>query len=222
MVWVTACSLLIGAGFAYRTAAARLNVITSSPITLPVPLSQFPKSIGAWEGKDIPLSLAIQRVAGNDDFVNRRYENTAERAWASVYIAYTARPRTMKGHKPQICYPAAGWILNSTDLIQITSLSGRQISCLMHQFSKPAMGSSSVIVLNYYIVNGWIICDESAFSGVAWRTPNIEGDPARYVAQIQISSSLESFARLAAQEMIEPILAYLPDENGVVEAAKHQ
>ena len=222
IAWTTAFLLLIGSGFAYRTVAAKLHVLSSTPVSLPVSLSRLPKFIGTWEGKDIPLSLTIQRVAGNDDFVNRRYKNRAENAWANVYVAYTARPRTMKGHRPQVCYPAAGWILNNTEVIEVISSSGRQVSCLMHQFSKSTTGSRSVIVVNYYVLNGEITCNESAFSGVAWRTPNIRGNSARYVAQIQISSSLESYARLAAEEMIEPILAYLPDKDGVVRAAEHQ
>ena len=105
--WIAAFLLLIGSGFAYRTVAAKLHIISSTPISLPIPLSRFPEFIGTWEGEDIPLSLAMQRVAGNDDFVNRHYRNTAENAWANVYVGYTARPRTMKGHRPQVCYPAA-------------------------------------------------------------------------------------------------------------------
>jgi hypothetical protein len=219
-VWGAAFLLLIGSGFSYRSIAAKLHMISSTPVALPIPLSQFPKFIGTWEGKDIPLSPVIQRVAGNDDFVNRRYRNTAESAWANVYIAYTARPRTMRGHRPQACYPAAGWMLNHTETIQVTSSSGRDVACLMHQFSKSATVSNSVIVVNYYVVNGEITCDESVFSGVAWRSPNIKGNPARYVAQIQISSNLESYVRLAAKEMAELTLAYLPDENGIVKATQ--
>ena len=220
-VWVAALLLLIGSGIAYRAVAAKLHVITDSPISLLIPLSEFPKYIGPWEGEDIPLSLAIQRVAGNDDFVSRRYKNGVENAWANVYIGYTARPRTMKGHKPQVCYPAAGWILDHTEVIQITSLSGREIPCLLHQFSRPALDQGSVIVLNYYVVNGQITCDEAAFSGIAWRTPNIQGNPARYAAQIQVSSSLESYVRLAAQETIDLVLTHLPDKDGIVKAAEY-
>ena len=60
--------------------------------------------------------------------------------------------------------------------------------------------------------------NESGFSGVGWRTPNINGDPARYVAQIQISSALENSARTAAEEMTDIILDFFPDKNGEVKA----
>jgi len=57
------------------------------------------------------------------------------------------------------------------------------------------------------------------FSGVGWRTPNIDGDIARYVAQIQVASALENSVRKAAEQLTERILDYVPDENGVVRAA---
>ncbi|MFH1717496.1 MAG: hypothetical protein ABIF19_09120, partial [Planctomycetota bacterium] len=65
---------------------------------------------------------------------------------------------------------------------------------------------------------GRITSDERVFSGVGWRTPNIEGDPARYVAQVQVSSRLENSVRAAAKEMAELILDFFPDSSGRVRA----
>jgi len=59
------------------------------------------------------------------------------------------------------------------------------------------------------------------FSGVGWRTPNIEGNPARYVAQVQISSIIENSIRTAAKDMTDLILEFFPDENGRVGAAEY-
>jgi hypothetical protein len=75
-----------------------------------------------------------------------------------------------------------------------------------------------IVVLNYYILNGQITSDERNFSGVGWRTPNIAGDPARYVAQVQISSVLENSVRMAAMDMADLIMDYFPDKNGRVRA----
>jgi len=76
------------------------------------------------------------------------------------------------------------------------------------------------VVLNFYIVNGQLTSDESVFSGVGWRTPNIGGDPARYVAQVQISSVLENSIRTAAKEIADVILDFLADKDGKVKAAE--
>jgi len=72
--------------------------------------------------------------------------------------------------------------------------------------------------LNFYILNGQITTDESDFSGPFGRRPNIAGDPARYVAQVQISSVLENSIRTAAKDMTDLILNFLPDRNGRVRA----
>ncbi len=74
-------------------------------------------------------------------------------------------------------------------------------------------------MLNYYVVSGRITIDERAFEGLGWRTPNIEGDPARYVAQIQISSSSENSTVKLAEDITDKLLELLPDENGQVRAA---
>ena len=71
------------------------------------------------------------------------------------------------------------------------------------------------MVMNFYVLNGQLICSESGFSGVSWRTPNIAGNPARYVAQIQITSVLENSIRKAASDIVEPILKFFPDTNSV-------
>ena len=84
----------------------------------------------------------------------------------------------------------------------------------------PAPGYEERVVLNFYIVNGQLTNDETSFSGVGWRTPNIEGDPARYVAQVQISSVLENSVRAATEDLTELVLDFFPDKNGKVQSAK--
>jgi hypothetical protein len=73
--------------------------------------------------------------------------------------------------------------------------------------------------LSFYVRNGRITANESDFSGVFGRKPNIARDPSRYVAQIQISSVLESSVRKAAREITDLVLNFLPDENGKVGTA---
>jgi hypothetical protein len=78
--------------------------------------------------------------------------------------------------------------------------------------------SDQTVILNFYVLNGQITADEDDFSGPFSRRPNIGRDPARYVAQIQISSVLENSVRTAAGDMTDMILSFLPDENGQVRA----
>lgn len=219
-VWVLALLLLTGTGIFYRAVASRLERIASS-VTLAVSLDEYPRQIGQWVGDDVPIPANIQRVAGNDAFVNRLYRNRASNEWVNVYIAYSAHPRTMLGHRPRVCYVAGGWIHDGSEQTMFTSRGGQELACLIHYFHRPAPEHEETVVLNYYIVNGRITWDDRVFTGVGWRTPNIDGDPARYVTQVQISSTLENSVRSAASDMTELILDFFPDEDGRVKAVEY-
>lgn len=220
-VWILAVFLLISSGITYRVLASRLKLLVDTPVELPVPLSAFPAKIGHWVGKDIPIPQNVQIVAGNDAFLNRLFINDLSNEWANVYIAYTAHPRTMLGHRPQICYVAGGWVHDSTEVTNMTSVTGREFPCLLHRFHRPTPETEETVVLNFYIVNGQLTSDERVFSGVGWRTPNIDGNPARYVTQVQISSVFENSIRSAAKDIVELILDFFPDENRKVRAIEY-
>ena len=224
LIWfacLLAVVLLLSSGITYRILAAHLELIADTPINLPVPLSEFPTKVGNWTGEDVPIPESTQRAAQNDDFLNRLYLNTSNNEWTNVYIAYTARPRTMLGHKPQICYVGSGWVLDHTEEMEIISRTGRNIPCLIHYFHTPTPKYEERVILNYYIVNGQITNDESGFSGLGWRTPNISGNIARYVTQIQISSAFENSIISAAKDLTELILDYFPDAEGKTKAAEN-
>jgi hypothetical protein len=83
------------------------------------------------------------------------------------------------------------------------------------------MHQQETVVLNFYILNGQVTADENDFSGPLGRRPNIAGDPARYVAQVQISSVLENFVRTMAKDVTDLVLDYLPDQNGKVRVVEY-
>ncbi len=95
------------------------------------------------------------------------------------------------------------------------SRAGQTIPYLIHRFHKQA---DQAVVLNFYVLNGKLTADEKDFSGSLWRRPNIAGDLAQYVAQVQVSSVLESSVKIMAKDVADLILDYLPDQNGKVRA----
>jgi hypothetical protein len=217
---IVALIAMVVCGVVYKAAAHWLRKAGSAPIVLPVPLSEFPLVIDDWTGKDVPLDEGIIKAAANDDFCSRFYVNRNSNYAVNLYIAYSARPRTMLGHRPDACYVGAGWIHDSTEKSSFVAKSGKKIPCLLHRFHKPQPLSDELVVLNFYIVNGKTSAQESVFSGLEWRTPNIEGDIARYVAQVQISAVLEDMALAAAKDMTDKALEFFPDEAGEVKAAQ--
>lgn len=220
-VWlaaVLAVLMLITAGFAYRAAVARVPSGAVAAVQLPVPLKQFPLQIAGWTGSDLPIpetTAEYMRQNFADDFISRRYINASLGQWADAYIVYcSSRPGGILGHQPRVCYPAHGWIHDGTVTSEIPSGSGRPISCLIHRFHKPAPAFVEMVVLSFYVLNGQITLSEKDFSSFFGRMPNVSGDPARYVAQVQISSIYEHSVRTVAAQMADTILSFLPDQNG--------
>jgi len=216
-VWLAALVavvLLVTAGVAYRAMAARLYGDALTPVRLPVPLKQVPGQIGGWVGQDLPIPENIKVYMEQnfaDDYVSRRYINAREGVWADLYLVYcSSRPGGILGHQPLVCFPCNGWVHDETASSQIVSRSGRPINCLVHRFHKPAPAYQQVVVLNFYILNGQITLNERDFSGFWGRRPNLSGDPAHYVAQVQVSSNLEHSVRTAAAQMADILLALLP------------
>ncbi len=216
--------LLVFSGVGYRLLAARFQVFIDQPITLPVPLGNFPRQIGDWSGEDLEISKVtieyMERYFA-DDYFSRMYVNEKTNTRVDVYVVYcSTTPAGILGHRPRVCYQGHGWIHDDTKSSQVNTRDQGQIPCLVHRFHKPAPSSDEIFVMSFYILNGQITNDDSGFSSPWGRRPNITGDLARYVAQVQISSVLESSINSAAEEFTDLILRYLPDQNGIVQIEK--
>jgi hypothetical protein len=208
---------LVCAGVAYRGLSSHVENVIGSPVELPRPMKSLPMQLSDWEGTDLSIPTTTQTYMEKnfaDDYISRRYIKDQPHAWADLYVVYcSSRPGGIIGHKPTVCYPGHGWIHDGTTESQFTSAQGREIPCLIHEFHKPAPELDRTVVLNFYVVNGSITTNEDDFSGAGWRRPNIAGDPAKYVAQIQISSTTENSVRLLATDATDYVLDFLPDAN---------
>ncbi len=221
--WTLATGMLLASGVLYRHLGEKWRGTGTGPISLPVPLSEFPETIEPWEGQKNPIPAttdAYMRRNFADDYFSNRYVDSKRRAWADLYVVYCpSRPAGIQGHRPGVCYPNAGWIYDATEESEITTRTGRTLPCLIHRLHKPMPDYTEIVVLSFYVVNGMIATNERAFSSLMGRNPNIDGDPARYVAQVQISSLVESFVRSAGVDLIETVLEYLPGPDGRVAIA---
>jgi hypothetical protein len=208
--WLIAVLSLLLTGAFYRSEARRLESISSKIGKLPLPLKELPRDIGDWKGNDIAIPELVQKAADNDDFVCRLYVNKLTGQWARIYVGFSGRPRTMIGHTPTICYVSAGWVWDSSERSQLRYQGDNMIPCLIHRFHKPGFSGRELVVLNFYVINGQISCDESAFSGISWRAPCVAGSYARYVAQVQISSTLEAFVLAAGSDLTATLMDFFP------------
>lgn len=208
--WFLGLLILGGAGRYYQYTAIKLDAISQMRLLPPIPLKNFPMVLNQWQGQDIPISETVLKVAGNDDYLSRHYSNPETNLGAIVYVGYTAEPRRMLGHRPDVCYVGSGWIGDYAHRQTISTKSGEDIEILMHRFYKIGLAYEEVFVLNYYVVNGELTVDHKAFDGLRWRRPKQARGRLEYVAQIQISSPSEQAVRLLAQEIAGPIMDYMP------------
>jgi hypothetical protein len=207
--------ILVAGGMIYRKCAAAWRGPAAGPVELDVPLSEFPLELNGWTGKDSEIPATIEDYMRNnfaDDFVSRRYINQTKQAFANLYVVYCSfRPASILGHRPRVCYKGGGWHHDSTVESTITSISGREIPCLVHRFHTLPPDYQEVFVLNFYVANGTPTLDEDAFLEELGRRVNTERNNQRYVSQIQISSSTESSIRQAATDFVDKILEFLPE-----------
>jgi len=213
-----AVAALVCAGMAYRGLSSHLDNLVASPIVLPRAMKLLPRQLADWRGNDLSIPATTQSYMQKnfaDDYISRRYIKGAGETWADLYVVYcSSRPGGILGHRPRVCYPGHGWVHDSTVKSQFISAGGRRIPCLIHEFHKPMPALDQAVVMNFYVVNGKTTTQEDDFSGAGWRRPNIAGDPARYVAQIQISSATENGVRLLARDATDHVLDFLPDAGG--------
>lgn len=230
-VWLAgllAIALLIIAGVGFRVAAAKFSWTIGEPVKLPIPLNEIPTEIKGWVGTKLEIpAVTDEYLRSNyaDDYMSRRYVHAAAVLWADVYVVYcSSRPAGIIGHKPRVCYPAHGWTHEQTTESEIVTDSGRPVQCEIQRFQERETFQQKV-VLSFYVVNGRTTVREKDFASVLGRRPNLSGDYARYVAQVQISASFslpessERSVRAAARGLVDTLLAYLPDADGRVVAA---
>jgi len=201
---------VLAGGFVYRMFEWSIR---DQPGAAPPPvgaLAKLPLEIGDWRGIDVPLDERVVTATDTDDHISRLYQSGDRRV--GLYIAFGTRFRDLLPHRPEVCYPAAGWVLQESNVADLTSNDDRRLTVRIHQFQGGPVDASVVTVLSYHVLDGVVVADvdelRSRGGGVTHRV--------RYVAQVQIrasdgydvdsaTDSVRAFAAAAAA----PIMAIL-------------
>src|SRR5947209_1378548 len=111
-VWMTlACMLLGASGVVRGWQDRRFSVVENRVENSPFPLKDLPKTLGEWhvqDGGETTLDPEVARIAGCSDHVIRTYINTTTGVNLVVLILF-GPANAVFGHRPEICYPAAGF-----------------------------------------------------------------------------------------------------------------
>jgi EpsI family protein len=210
---VTATLMMFVFGVVHRTLAARLTTDNVSPMASDS-LDKFPMQIGDWTGQDVPLDETVIEATDTDAHISRNYfrNNKSDSVW--LYVAAGRRSRDLMPHRPEVCYIGSGWTRTGKNLVELPVSNGTTLPCNVFQFSKGALVSNRVLVLNYYLVDGQFCRDVSLLRSKIWQGSGM----VHYVAQIQIVTPVtveksaetaakvaEDFARLSALSVLEAL-----------------
>jgi EpsI family protein len=201
---LAAACLMLVFGLAYRVVAARLEAPSDTTPISPVALARFPMQIGDWTGEDVALDEAIVRQTDTDAHLNRRYLRHGGLEAVSFYIASGVKARDLMPHRPEVCYAGAGWTLADRRSIELSLSDSTKLPCNVMQFSRGALNTQKVVVLDYYLVDGQYCADVSLLRSKAWRGQGA----VRYVAQIQIVAPItEARNAQAATKLVSDFAA---------------
>jgi len=158
--------------------------------------------LGDWTGRDVTLSDAVIRATDTDDHVNREYRRHDGQAAISLFVAYGVQLRDLAPHRPEVCYPGAGWTLVET-LRPVLDADAGELPCRVYRFSRGGLDARELTVLNYYIVDGQYCPDVSLLRSRAWRFKL----QAQYAAQVQVACAVAVTQRVTPLEAVQAFAA---------------
>ena len=193
--------LVVSGGVVYRVLAAGYARASQS---VPIPagtLAQLPIEIDEWVGIEQELDDRIIEATDTDDHLNRAYRRGGDAV--GLFVGYGVDLRDLAPHRPEVCYPGAGWLLAQTREIELDSDGG--FKAQVHRFYRGGFTADRITMLNYYIVDGAYCSNVSLLRSRAWQ----RDERATYAAQVQVvcggavdveraSDLVRSFAKASA------------------------
>ena len=104
---VAVCMLAVGAAAWWLLLRPTLDADASALVDLPL-------QVGEWRGEALPLDSGVERMLDADLHLQRAYtrSESVEPTW--LYVGYYSSARGgHPEHTPQVCYPSAGWRVES-------------------------------------------------------------------------------------------------------------
>ncbi len=128
------------------------------------PLSDFPVSMGTWNGKSSPMDQASLDTLKLSDYVIVDYVNENGRA-VNLYTAwYASQTKGKSIHTPATCLPGNGWTFEESGIVKIPVGEGRSIpvnrafmekngqrQLIYYWFPQRGRILSNVLVLKFFV-----------------------------------------------------------------------
>lgn len=217
---IAGAAILLLSGAGYHVLAAKLDG-PDTAVSLPAGmLTRLPLNIDGWSSEELKIQEAVIDATDTDDHISRIFREEATGRVVVLFVGYGLAARDLLPHRPEVCYPGAGWVAVERKVMPLDMSSGIEWSAQVHRFRRGALNQERVVVINYYLIDGDV---SPEVSGLREKAAEFHRDW-RYIAQVLIScaetpigdDAQEVALRFAAQSA-EPIRQLL--ERAVTEAA---
>lgn len=122
-----------------------------------LPLADFPRNIGDWSSKDIPISQQVREILGPGDFLSRIYYRP-DRPYIDFFVAYFGSQRTGNSiHSPKNCLPGSGWTPTEAGYLQLRDPRGNSVTANRYVIAK---GLDKELVVYWYQAHGRVTASE--------------------------------------------------------------
>ncbi len=108
--YVLIVSLIAASAVCSQILASKTPQVMFSPR-----LSTLPLQIDTWKGRDLELTQEISKALNADTIINRQYNDTQTGMPIGLLAVYRKYGRRDFAHRPELCYPAAGWEIIKKD-----------------------------------------------------------------------------------------------------------
>lgn len=156
-------------------------------------ISNFPNDLGTWTGRPLRVDDRIIAATDTDAYLSRVYRSNINGAEVGVFLGCGVRVHDLVPHRPTVCYPGAGWTLQSERTSTLRTGANRECEYRIYRFERAGLDNRTITVLNYYIIDGNFYPDVEYLRSHGWERGYIG-----YVAQVQITSAESSAAEAEA------------------------
>jgi EpsI family protein len=115
------------------------------------PLDTLARTIGAWDGEDVPIDPVVLTTLGGDNVVHRVYRNPAGQqvhVWAIHWSSASAIKDYI--HHPDVCWPNQGWSVVGEDRRPVPLSPPASLSMTVRYFERGGRRQ----VIGYWIQDG--------------------------------------------------------------------
>lgn len=117
-------------------------------------MDAVPDRFGAWEGTDIDVPEAAQRLLRPNTVLSRQYRRADPPGAATLILIQCGDTRDLLGHYPPVCYPAHGWTAEGEADLEVEA-AGARTPVRRYQFTRHSVArASTLVVYSFFVIPG--------------------------------------------------------------------